>query len=203
VPDRFGLPPAPPAPRDSAAPQRRPEGPNTVFFALVLDVDQSRPILDLQARLHAEEGLTGKPIDAARLHVTLHDLGGHDEPSVAFVDAARRAGESVSMASFEIVFDRAQSFPRQRGKRPFVLIGSEESTALGALRTRPGDLGRRPLASRSAHAPHDPAVRRTNGQPEADRAGRVAGDRVCPRAELQGQGPPQAPRRMAAAQWGA
>ena len=134
MPDRFGLPPAPPAPRDSAAPQRRPEGPNTVFFALVLDVDQSRPILDLQARLHAEEGLTGKPIDAARLHVTLHDLGGHDEPSVTFVDAARRAGESVSMASFEIVFDRAQSFPRQRGKRPFVLIGSEQSTALAALR---------------------------------------------------------------------
>jgi len=138
MPDQFDLPgfdplPEPPR-RERATPRRRPEGPNTVFFALVLDPARSGPILELQARLRADEKLIGRPIAAARLHVTLHDLGGHDEPSVVFLDAARRAAGSISMPSFEIVFDRVRSFPRQRGKPPCVLESSGELGALTSLR---------------------------------------------------------------------
>lgn len=138
MPDQFALPgfdPMPePARRERTTPRQRPEGPNNIFFALVPGPDRLDAILEVQSRLRDVEALTGKPIDAARLHVTLHDLGGHAEPSVAFLDAARRAADSIAMSSFEIAFDRALSFPRKLGKPPFVLGNRGELAALASFR---------------------------------------------------------------------
>ncbi len=138
MPDQFALPgfdPVPePARREPTTPRQRPEGPNNIFFALVPGPDRLDAILELQSRLRDGGALTGTPIDAARLHVTLHDLGGHAEPSIAFLDAARRAADSIALPAFDIVFDRVLSFPRKLGKPPFVLGNSGKLAALASFR---------------------------------------------------------------------
>lgn len=92
-----------------------------LFFALLLDAEDARQIVQLRARLLLELDLTGRPIATERLHVSLHSIGAWHGLSPAAVRTAKAVGASFSRRPFEIVFDRAMSFA---GNRAFVLRAS-------------------------------------------------------------------------------
>jgi RNA 2',3'-cyclic 3'-phosphodiesterase len=100
-----------------------------LFFALLPAAKDAQQIVRLRERLLGELGLTGQPMAAERLHVSLHGIGAWHGLSPAAVRAAKQAGASFSQRPFEIVFDRAMSFA---GKRAFVLRTSG-SIALASL----------------------------------------------------------------------
>jgi RNA 2',3'-cyclic 3'-phosphodiesterase len=107
-------------------PERQPL--HTLFFAITLDPHTGTQVAHLRDELIEKDELKGKKIGTKQLHVTLFDL----ELFVADKAAkARQAAQTVAMAPFEIVFDRALSFPSSQA---FVLSSSQGSnTALAAL----------------------------------------------------------------------
>jgi 2'-5' RNA ligase len=83
--------------------------------------------------LRSEHGLKGKPLEPRRLHITLGHLGDYAGLPQDIVAAAIAAAASVAMPPFEVVLDRALSFPARLGNRPFVLGGHDGVDALTAL----------------------------------------------------------------------
>jgi RNA 2',3'-cyclic 3'-phosphodiesterase len=89
-----------------------------LFFALLLDAEDTQQIVRLRERLSFELGLTGQPIAAERLHVSLHTIGAWNGLSRAVVRTAKDVASCCAKRPFELVFDRAASFA---GNRAFVL----------------------------------------------------------------------------------
>jgi 2'-5' RNA ligase len=111
-----------------------------LFFAVVpAAVEQARITQRIQL-FRAEFGLTGQPLPASCLHISLHGLGdyGVGLPE-ALVAAAIRAGSNVSMPRFDVSFDRAMSFYRRQGTRAFVLRTRDGTAALSGLHRALGD----------------------------------------------------------------
>ncbi len=102
-------PPSKPAAKSPPKLVKRPR--YRLFFGLFPGIDQAPPITALGAQLRLEHALKGKLLDAHRLHITLHDLGGYEELPQEIVAAARSAGDSMAERSFDIMFDHAMSFP--------------------------------------------------------------------------------------------
>lgn len=157
MPEQFSLPgfgdvPPEPAP---AAKSKMPRGrrmPYNLFFSIFPDTDTARMIAEQSARLGHEHGLKGKPLLAHRLHVTLHDLGGHVQLPQGLVDVARQAGDAVSARVFDVVFDRAMSFP---SSGTYVLCGGEGTARLAAFRQSLGlAMGNVGLPVRRSFTPH-------------------------------------------------
>jgi RNA 2',3'-cyclic 3'-phosphodiesterase len=92
-----------------------------LFFAFLPAERDAQQIVRLRTRLLLELGLTGQPIAAERLHVSLHAVGAWHGLSRAAVRTAKEVGASFSKRPFEIVFDRAVSFA---GNRALVLRAS-------------------------------------------------------------------------------
>lgn len=111
-----------------------------LFFAVVPPaVEQGRIVQRIQL-LRAEFGLTGQPLSASCLHISLHGLGDYwaGLPE-ALVEAAMRAGGNVSTPPFEISFERAMSFYRRQRTRAFVLRTRDGTAALSGLDRALGD----------------------------------------------------------------
>jgi RNA 2',3'-cyclic 3'-phosphodiesterase len=71
-------------------------------------------------------GMIGRPLAPHRFHVTLFPVGGSlgtvpDEIKTA----TQAAAASVCAEPFEVSLDRATSFHRSRGMRPYVLLGGD------------------------------------------------------------------------------
>src|ERR1017187_8207842 len=109
MPEQFSLPgfgEVPPEPT-SAAKSKTPRGqrmPYNLFFSIFPDADTAGMIAEQGARWGRRHGLKGKSLLAHRLHVTLHDLGGHVQLPQGLVDAASQAGDAVSADVFNVVF---------------------------------------------------------------------------------------------------
>jgi 2'-5' RNA ligase len=75
--------------------------------------------------------LSGWPLRADRLHVSLHSLGDYRNglPD-SIVATATRAGERVVYHLFDVAFDRVESFPTSNRRRPLVLLGSDKLAEL-------------------------------------------------------------------------
>ena len=102
-----------------------------LFFAIRPDAAVAAAACDLARRACSRHGLTGRPQDAERLHVTLHWLGDHAEPPTELIRAALRAGERTDTAPFEVAFDRLQSLGSAgQHRRPVVLSGRAGLVAL-------------------------------------------------------------------------
>lgn len=134
-----------------------PQPTDRLFFALFPDADTAAHIARFAQRVRGEHGLKGRPLAAARLHITLHHLGDYIGLPHRIVAAAGEAAATVAMPPFDVAFDRAASFCRQPRSRPFVLHAGDGVAALTALHlalstamNNPG-LGR-PAASQ--YAPH-------------------------------------------------
>jgi 2'-5' RNA ligase len=105
-----------------------------LFFAIFPDTDAAMRIALAAQGLCREHGLTGKPLETGRFHITLHHLGDYAGGlSESLVAQGREAGAALGTAPFEITFDRATSFAGKPGKLPLVLRGGNGLDALTAF----------------------------------------------------------------------
>ncbi len=102
-----------------------------LFFAIRPDAAAAAVAAQLTEQAVAAHGLGGRPVEAERLHVTLHWL--HDHPGVpsAMIAAATQAGDAIEAGPFGVGFDRLESFGDARRGGPLVLSGQ---AGLGPLR---------------------------------------------------------------------
>ena len=110
-----------------------------LFFALLPDPAAGEAITRLAMALRAKHALKGQPIDAQRLHVTLHYLGEYAGLPQDVVDRAVAAAERVQAAPFEVVFDHAASFDSRNNRRPYVLRCGGDFASLASLRRELGE----------------------------------------------------------------
>lgn len=115
-----------------------PQPKDRLFFAVLPDAAAAAQIGKLTQRLRAEYQLQGRPLDAARLHVSLQALGDHIDMPHGLI---ARAGEAAATAAavvtpFTVRFDQALSFSgkaRPGARRAIVLGGDEGIAGLAAL----------------------------------------------------------------------
>lgn len=82
-----------------------------LFFGLFLPPDDPARVAEKADALCLQHGLTGSPVAADRLHVTLHVVGDFlDKVPLMAVEAARAAAATVVCPPLRIVFDQALSF---------------------------------------------------------------------------------------------
>ncbi|WP_411883366.1 2'-5' RNA ligase family protein [Polaromonas sp. YR568] len=99
-----------------------------LFLALFPTPETALEIAELAARIRGTHALRGRPLEAARFHITLNHLGDYAGlPS----DVVRRAGAAAAEAAaatqpFAVTFTRAESFASMPRNRPLVLRGDDE-----------------------------------------------------------------------------
>jgi RNA 2',3'-cyclic 3'-phosphodiesterase len=110
----------------TAIPNQSPDQRINLFFAVLPEPHAATQAHGIALQHHADRRMTGRPLRKDRLHVTLLSVGGFiGEVPKAFMDIALSIGDAVTLSPFEMAFDRALSFPRRTGKRPYVLLGSD------------------------------------------------------------------------------
>jgi 2'-5' RNA ligase len=92
-----------------------------LFVAIFPDTEAALKIAETAASLRQGLGLTGKPLQTDRFHITLHHLGDYPELRPDIVNTAVRAASTLRMAPFRVAFDRAESFETRNNNRPLVL----------------------------------------------------------------------------------
>jgi 2'-5' RNA ligase len=102
------------------------------FFGVHVESAAAARIAEATRRWRAEHRLSGAPIPAERLHVTLHHLGDYDAERGGLAATAIEAMNGLEMAPFEVGFDRTMSFWGKQSM-PFVLCGSVELSGIAAL----------------------------------------------------------------------
>ena len=137
----------------SQLPPSRSAARHNLFFAVFPDPEAASAIAGRARRWIASRQPAAHPIAAARLHVSLCQLGLYaEEPPDAVVSAARDAALCVRMPPFMVAFNALASFQGKAADRqPLVLLGDDGVAGLAMLRERLLDaLGRRP----APYAPH-------------------------------------------------
>ena len=130
----FGDPvPKPPASTPKSKGGREPY---SLFFSLFPPPEDAVEIAGINGALLRGQGLTGKALLPHRLHVTCHDLGNFTELPQDLVDAAIRAGDSLAFDAFDVMFDRALSYP---SAGTYVLSGTDGTRQLTAFREELGE----------------------------------------------------------------
>jgi 2'-5' RNA ligase len=104
-----------------------------LFFAIFPGAAAAVRIAQLAHDLRGKHGLKGKQFATERFHVTVHYLGDYAGLPRGIVAAAIEAAATVAMPPFEVVFDRALSFPTRLENRPFVLQGCAGVVGLTAF----------------------------------------------------------------------
>ncbi len=151
MPEQFSLPGFDASPMPTQPIRIRP--PHTLFFAILPPASALPHIEHVAQALRQQHGLTAKPVRADRLHVTLQSLGGFDEAVPRnFVEAASTAASTLVVPRFEVMFDKALSFP---GSGAFVLRGGDAAAPISAFRNALGgalaQAGLRAQPSKTAH----------------------------------------------------
>jgi 2'-5' RNA ligase len=103
--------------------ERRPPG--EVFFAINPDGDGADAAVGIARSLSVEQRLTGKPLTPDRLHVTLLAIGRYPELQQEVVEAACDVVAGLAVRPFEVMFNRAMSYPTGRSTRPLALVGGD------------------------------------------------------------------------------
>jgi RNA 2',3'-cyclic 3'-phosphodiesterase len=104
-----------------------------LFFALLPDIDAAAQIVQCSQHLRRKLGLTGKAIAMERFHITLHFIDDYLGLPPRIVTTVSEAVATVAIPPFDVSLDRAKSFSHKPRNRPFVLIPSEDVSALNAL----------------------------------------------------------------------
>jgi 2'-5' RNA ligase len=127
-PEQLCLPGLDPAPTDR------------LFFAVFPDEAVANGVRDAVKELHGKLRLSGKPLTAKQLHVSLHHLGDYAGGLPGeIVGKAIKAAASIVHSSFTIGFDRIGSFMGRRGNRPLVLRGGGAVIPLMAFQHKLGE----------------------------------------------------------------
>ena len=101
-----------------------------LMFLIYPDAATAERIAGEAVRLKTALGLGGGVLQAERLHITLHHLGDYVGLPRDIVGKGGFAGDAVTAAPFEVVFDRAVSFANRPGNNPFTLQGGAELQSL-------------------------------------------------------------------------
>jgi 2'-5' RNA ligase len=113
-----------------------------LYFALRPSAGAAQIMAETAARCCMLHGLSERPYDKGRLHLSLHTVVSRRGPRKGDLEAALRAAERVRAAPFPVAFDRVDTFQVRRDKRPTVLCCGDGGNRLAALR----DLMREALA---------------------------------------------------------
>ncbi len=113
-------------------------GPPTdrLFLAVLPDAETSGRIAETARHLRVSHGLTGKPLRPEHFHVTLCHIGDSIGLAPSVVDGVKGCASSVTMPSFRVCFDRAESF--RNGA--LVLRGDDGTIGLDILQQRLSDV---------------------------------------------------------------
>jgi 2'-5' RNA ligase len=126
--------------------------PYSLFFSIFPQPESALEIAASIGVLLRAQRLTGKALLPHRLHVTCHDLGNFTELPQDLVDAAVRAGNSLAFDAFDVMFDRALSYP---SAGTYVLSGTDGTRQLTAFREELGEALRgQGLRVRRGFTPH-------------------------------------------------
>jgi 2'-5' RNA ligase len=106
-----------------------------LFFAVFPDAETAQRISEFSERFRNERALEGRVIARQRLHVTLAFLGNRETVSDLDAQAAGRAGASVRLAPFDVLFDRIDSFSGREGHKPLILRADDGVDGLRRLRS--------------------------------------------------------------------
>ena len=106
-----------------------------LFLALFPPPETALEIAELAARVRGAHALRGRPLEAARFHITLNHLGDYAGLPPDIVRQASTAAAEAATATqpFVVSFDRAESFASMPRNRPLVLRGGEGLSALMAF----------------------------------------------------------------------
>lgn len=112
-------------------------GPPTdrLFFAVLPDEETRMRIAEKARHLRLSHGLTGRGVRPEHFHVTLCHVGDSVGLSRDLVDHVRECAANVVMPSFQVCFDRAESF--RNGA--LVLRGEDGTIGLEILQQRLSD----------------------------------------------------------------
>lgn len=112
-----------------------PKNTDRLFFAVMPSPSAIDSIRALTAELKAQHGMTGRPIDEAKLHATLCVLGDFPGMPDALIKSASKAAALVadSTLPFKVGFDTAQTFNTGPRHRPLVLTGTEGIAGLSGF----------------------------------------------------------------------
>ena len=145
-------PPPRPLPRPRTKARRKEPLPHTLFLAIFPNAEDAASIAALTTQFDDQHSLKGTPVDAHRLHVTLHDLGGYDAVPRRKVQTALEAAATVAPPSFHVAFNQAMTYANAKA---FVLCGEEGVAELADFRQRLGealaDAGLKPERSFTPH----------------------------------------------------
>ncbi|PIF72989.1 2'-5' RNA ligase [Variovorax sp. 54] len=146
-------PPRPlPRPRGTKAPRKAPLS-HSLFFALLPATQDALAIAALGERMNSQHALKGTVVEAQRLHVTLFDLGDHDQVPADKVAQASTAAAAVPVPALDVVFEKSMSY----AKGALVLCADDEANvaALREFRQRLGealaDVGLKPSRAFTPH----------------------------------------------------
>jgi 2'-5' RNA ligase len=114
-----------------------------LFLGVFPGTGVAERIAVLARHVRQAHALRGEVVAPARLHVSLHYLGGYAGIPRGVVAAAIEAVTAVVMSPFDVHFDRAASFCGQPGNHPYVLQGGDGVVGLPALHGRLGAALRR------------------------------------------------------------
>lgn len=126
-----------------------------LMFLLYPDARVAERIAAEARRSRDALGLRGQPLQTDRFHVTLHHLGDYVGLPADVARKAEIAGDGLSGAPFEVVFDRAMSFANRPGNNPFTLQAGEGVEGLLAFQRRLGlEMAKVGLKPDKAFVPH-------------------------------------------------
>ena len=106
---------------------------DSLFFCVFPDAAACEAIAVESDGLRVEHSLTGRALEASRLHLTLHYLGQHAGLRQDIVEAACTAAAQVSQSPFGVTLAHASSFGNGQDRRPCVLLCPEERPPVHAL----------------------------------------------------------------------
>lgn len=110
----------------------------TLFFALMPPPAAAQALARAALELKQRHGLPGKPLDADRLHLSLHGLGEYAGLPPDLEARAREAAALVVSPPVEVRLDQAVSFGNPRAQHPIVLATQTPSAGLLELHRRLG-----------------------------------------------------------------
>jgi RNA 2',3'-cyclic 3'-phosphodiesterase len=108
-------------------------GNQVLYFALQPPAEVARQAQVLLEPLIRRHRLTGRPVAAERLHVSLNGLGRFTEVPAQVVETASRAASAVTARPFKVAFNRLGTWGRDEGPRPVVLHGDDGVIGVEAL----------------------------------------------------------------------
>lgn len=127
-----------------------------LFFAVFLPDHAASSVGKLQGDLQQKYRLSGRPLPADRLHITLVHLGDYAGLPRDIVEKGMTAGAGLRIEPFDVTFDRVGSFAGRARNKPLVMQGAEGAQSVlalqGALHDQMRQAGLGKLAK--AYTPH-------------------------------------------------